>query len=368
MCVRYEEQIENLNSKILNLEAKGMKGELIIFGISEIEGQTCAETFRNFMKEKLEIAVLPPVNFAYWKGTSKNKPMVVKFTDPQGKAKVYANIAKLKGKTNTAGKPYRIEDHLPEEMAEAQRRKKAILVSNKKSVTSKLEMNLKKGELYINSSKYIKKVQCPKVKEILNMTEQDALDIQELEIFGGVGETEDGSVFNAFVCKVSTYSDVRRAYQHFKRCYADASHISMAYKLDGTHKAYDADFINNSEHGLGRRLLQIITSREITSVAAFMIRYFGGIHIGPKCFQITQNLVEQALEDLTKGNSHISKFPMAAPPSVKKKSRSRGAKPPIRGAHAHGGKACRGAFAPAQLSSSSVMMPDQFPPIPITAS
>ena len=33
ICIRYEEQIEHLQSKVLHLEAKGMKTEIIIFGL-----------------------------------------------------------------------------------------------------------------------------------------------------------------------------------------------------------------------------------------------------------------------------------------------------------------------------------------------
>ena len=281
--------------------------------------------------------ILPEIAYAYWKGKGGNKPMVIRLTNPAQKALIFSKVSSLKGKSNSKNRPYKIEDHLPEELAEKQRREKNIFLANKKSVANKLKMSFQKGNLHIENVQYRKKVQCPRVKEMLQMDSDDICNIQELQIFGGASETEDGSTFHAFICEVSTYEDVRKAYQHFKRRYVDASHISMAYRLESIHKAYDADYFDNSEHGMGRRMLNLLTEKDLTSVAAFIVRYFGGHHIGPKCFQITQLLMEKAIQDLTEGNALTSKFvyldPSDSASGWRRKNKPRPPRHSIRGGH-----------------------------------
>ena len=74
----HEDEIEELNNKIVQMEANQMKNELLIFGIDAKEGETCAALAKDFFENKMEINNLPLIMHAYWKGKSQGRPMVGK--------------------------------------------------------------------------------------------------------------------------------------------------------------------------------------------------------------------------------------------------------------------------------------------------
>ena len=114
---KYEGKITELSNKITAMEARSMHSELIITGLQDKEKKSPLETVREFFKEQMEIEEDLNIVYVYWKGKGKNtfKPLVVRFTTPAFKSKVFSNVSKLKGKKNSKGRTFRVADHLPEE-------------------------------------------------------------------------------------------------------------------------------------------------------------------------------------------------------------------------------------------------------------
>ena len=154
-----------------------------------------------------------------------------------------------------------------------------MFTANKNSVANKLVMNLKKGQLTINKAPYRKKAPCPRAKELLKLSSSELIDLQEVSITKGTYLLEKGSEFTAFAAKVTSLGGIRKIYQHLKLKYGDATHIMMAYKLEGTHKAYDSDFVDDGEHGAGRRLLALLKNHSDSAIAVFVTRFYGGVHL-----------------------------------------------------------------------------------------
>ena len=61
----YEQKMTNLQQRCLNLEAKGMRSELIIFGLASEEGKTCIDIVTNFFRKELGIENVPNILYAY---------------------------------------------------------------------------------------------------------------------------------------------------------------------------------------------------------------------------------------------------------------------------------------------------------------
>ena len=140
----------------------------------------------------------------------------------------------------------------------------------------RMEISFKKGQLMINSVPYKKKVRAPGASELLLMDKEELGNIKELPTAGGCSETESGSKFIGYACKVSDLEDVRKAYLHIKKLHEKAHHVTMAYRLEGINKAYDEDYVDNKEYNAGRKLLDILIARNVYSTAIFMVRYYGG--------------------------------------------------------------------------------------------
>ena len=137
MVISYRGQIQELQDKFVQQEANSKKSELIVFGLAadQVECQTRVELAKSFFQHKLKLLEddLPTIQIAYWKGKSKNRPMVIKLTNPVAKGKIFKNIANLKETKNKADKGYQVLDHLPDQLAEDKSRQQYLYSKNKSS-------------------------------------------------------------------------------------------------------------------------------------------------------------------------------------------------------------------------------------------
>ena len=323
LVIKQNDRISELNDRVLQLEARLVKSELIVFGIIENKEQSCVQQAQKFLKDVLEIEEPPMIVAAYWKGQSKFKPMVIKFSNPGAKGLVYANVAKLKEKKNSNNKGYRVADHLPEEMDEEQQRQRQIVTQNKLLTGNKLTTSFKKGKLHINNEPYSKKITAPNAKSLLKMEKEDICEVKEITVAGGYSETEGGSRFIGYACRATDLQKVRKAYLHMKRAHADSNHVTMAYRLSSINKAYDEDYVDDREFKAGRKILNLMIQKDCQATVVFMVRYYGGKHIGAKRFEIHQRLTEKALNDLDNGKTYQSKLPLMQLSELTQKRRKR---------------------------------------------
>jgi len=91
---------------------------------------------------------------------------------------------------------------------------------------------------------------------------------------------EKKSVFLSFAHPVTTVEEAEDLFKIYRKRYYDARHVCFAYVLeaDGSvTRAYD----NGEPSGTaGRPILGVIRSANLTHIAVFVIRYFGGIKLG----------------------------------------------------------------------------------------
>ena len=333
LVIRQDDQMDEMKSRLLQLEHKQVRSELIIFGIIDQKEKKCAELAKEFFSGILGLTEIG-VDHAYWKGKSNNKPMVVRLTTPKDKGLIYSKSTKLKDLKNANDKGYRIQDHLPEEMAEPQMRQRQIAYENKKlGEGQKQNMVFKKGNLLINNEPYKKKVQAPQAKQLLQMEQEELNETKDITVAGGHSETEGGSQFIAYATKVRTLQEVCKAYLHLKRLHAGSNHVTMAYRLGSLDKANDEDYVDDREFNAGRKLLQLLINGEHESVAIFMVRYYGGKHIGPKRYEIHAKLAIMCLADLNNDICFTSKLKLRQyceqPKSRRKyKNKSKSSVPP----------------------------------------
>ena len=85
--------------------------------------------------------------------------------------------------------------------------------------------------------------------------------------------------------------------------HGDATHIIIAYHLDGLNKAYDEDYLDVGDSGCKRRLLKILVDK-LTSTMLVVARYYGGVHLAARHFEILVNLANKALKVLKDGPTH----------------------------------------------------------------
>lgn len=113
-------------------------------------------------------------------------------------------------------------------------------------------------------------------------------------VFGG-SQYIDGSEFISYAAKVTTIEEVRIAYRKLRVKYADANHIMSAFRLNPPNGPYNQEANDDGEHAGGRTILNVLQESQSTNVAVFIIRFYGGRHLGATRFEIIRSLSQAAL-------------------------------------------------------------------------
>ncbi len=92
--------------------------------------------------------------------------------------------------------------------------------------------------------------------------------------------TEKRSRFLSFAHHVETLEEMKALLAEYKKKYHDARHVCWAYRLgpEGAEYRYNDDGEPSST--AGKPIYGQMVSKELTDVAIFVVRYYGGINLG----------------------------------------------------------------------------------------
>ena len=78
-----------------------------------------------------------------------------------------------------------------------------------------------------------------------------------------------------------------------KQLHPAADHVAVAYRLEDQVNGHD-----DREYRSSLRLQQILEAIQDKNLVVYMLRNFGGTHIEPKRFAITEKVVKEAITAL----------------------------------------------------------------------
>lgn len=299
IVIKQDQQIAILQQKISDMQKREMAANIVVSGIPESNNENPIAAFNKFVQEGLEIQELIPANKAFRIGSGKNRPLLVELRHGENKRKLFSHAMKLKGKKNDKGQSYFLADHLPENMNEDRRRANELFAENKKKQTShRLDMNFNKGQLFISQEPYVKAIRVPNARDMLDPDDLLFERAKELDFVKGDVHNESKSKFVSFAVAVQDFEDIRAAFLELKMKFADASHVACAYRLPGCNTPKNQDFVDDGEYGCGRSMLQALKEEQLLNVAIFIVRYFGGTHLGVRRFEIFRELSKTAIKEL----------------------------------------------------------------------
>lgn len=300
VVTRQDQQIQSLTRKLTDAQQREMYPNLVISGIIERPNENTLQAFNMFVQNQLEIQELIPAHRAYRIGQGRTRPIVVELRDPSHqKGKIYNNAGKLKGKVNEEGGKFFITDHLPEQYNEERRRANELFYENKKKgKEDKLNMSIKKGRLLIDDKQYVKAIKVPGPKELFKPDDKQWELADEIDMVKGEEEVKHKSKFVAYAAAVQDLKDVQAAYVKVKTKFASASHVVCAYRLPGKHSPTLQDYTDDGEIGAGRVILNTLKEEKLMNVVIFMIRHFGGQHLGPIRFDLMRKVTQSAIQNL----------------------------------------------------------------------
>ena len=212
-----------------------------------------------------------------------DRPMLVKLNDVNDKAKIFKSVSKLKGKQNVKRKLFSVDNDMDPEQAEVKTYYRQLVKENQQlEQHDQLEIKFHQGQVVANNEKIKPQLFALTAARILTTTDTEQQDIRATKLYKGEEFTEKGSDYISYTQKVKTVKDVQKGLYKMKFKYADATHISCAYRLDNAKGPFRQEYMDDEEPGAGRTILQAIKDRGLTGVAVFIIRYYGGIKLGKR--------------------------------------------------------------------------------------
>ena len=300
---KQNKQIEVLSNKLDDLVTRSMKENIIISGLDETESgdegdDSLEEKVRKFFDEKMSIA--PRFDITHRIGEKREdkgpRPVVVRCSGLKEKSKIFQNVNKLKDQKNSRGKPYFVSDQYPDGINERRRKYNSMMNENKSlPTTEQLSMRIRRNQLFINNEVYRPSVVPPSVDDLFDVPQSEQDKMEKLPLTFGDIQSEKGSTFYGAAVRIHSIADVRRAYKKVVLGDPSATHVMAAFKYKSPQGKILVDYIDDGEHGGSRCLMNSITLGGHMGVACFVVRHYGGTHLGPRRFNHITAAAKSAL-------------------------------------------------------------------------
>lgn len=300
--VRFEEKLKEANEKIITMQTRSMRRNLIISGLKEKSNESDDELSNEvatFLAEQLGFAPPVPLKACHRLGYvdgSGYRPVIIKLADLNQKFPILAMAPQLKGKKNDKQRFFYISEQLPDQLNEDRKYAQFWIQDNKKRPAEE-QRNLKihRNRLTIDSRPYKRKVNAPSAAEVLKLDYDELCQVKQCQtVYGDSRDLED-SEFISYAMKASKPEDVRLAYRKLRIKYADATHIISAHRFNPPNGPINQEATDDGEWGGGRCLLKCLQDLKLVNVAVFIIRYYGGKHVGVARFELMEKLAKTAL-------------------------------------------------------------------------
>ena len=303
IVIRQEETLTGISQTITNLRRNKLRQNVRISGVVEDKDETktvTKEKVQKFMKEKLEITEPPEIKQAFRVGpksqVGNDREIVAKLVNQRDKGLIFTNAKNLKDKKNPKRKLYFVNDDLDPTQAEEKKIFRELKKENKDlQDDKKMTIKFVRNRIVVDNEIITPEVAPPTASDVLRLTDVDRINIKQTKLIAADEHSEDMSDYATFVQKVKNIDDVRRGYYKMRIRFGDATHISCGYRLVEVYGPYRQQGIDDGEIGAGRTILSVLKQKAVTNLCIFVVRWYGGKHLGKRRFQILEMLSNSAI-------------------------------------------------------------------------
>lgn len=305
-----DREIEGLKSKVTQLQAKNMQGNFTVTGLGVSTGDPKEHVF-TMLRDKMLVPEVKKqdVLYARFLGNKKDKNRPIQWgINPEMRPALLANFKNLKGSRIF------VNEHMPEQMQEERRvaleqAKKWRAFNEKKPKEERVDIKVKGTQLYIDQKlqKPPKRPRAPEMNELMGL-EPAAKQMQRNQMMAeGEIQKQDDSTFRGYAVKVKSLEDMRSAQVSIRRMYPSCAHVVTVARIKGSLFSVD-----DGEYGAGfkleRSLKDLIKEAQdenrdealthLEDVCVLVVRFYGGVNLGGKRFNLYRDAMHSALEKL----------------------------------------------------------------------
>ena len=155
--------------------------------------------------------------------------------------------------------------------------------------------------LYVNGEKFVDKLPRPSPRDIFFMSLPEKKRCCENQVYYVTICTRTWQQFCSKVCQGNLHKRRKGSLQGCsvgpRHCFGKPrNRRDCSISRDGA--VTDEGFNDDGDFGMGRKAPDAIQNLQMKYVVVFVVRQFGGTHLGPKRFQIVEKLVEESLKAL----------------------------------------------------------------------
>ena len=267
--LRVENKMQQQENHISDLTARSMRENIIIKTVGdkykELQHENTDATIRRFLAEELHIADVNSVTITRshrmgQAGGGYNKALIAKLPFDDDIKRIFANVGALKGTE------YSISNQIPSEYNE---RRQFAWSTFKQAKADKKKAVFSGASLYLEN-KLVDKFSPHQLPSAGNLT-LGKLGAKYLSAEGDDIQSS-GHTFKACVTKINSMQDIRDAHDVLlhKYQYANASHLSYAYRIADAAGNVEENFDSNGNSGVGMQILRRLRKENATDAVCFV--------------------------------------------------------------------------------------------------
>lgn len=289
-----------------------MEQNLIIYGINETEDpkvkENSKESTLNFLSDQMKLTFqIQDIWKAHRLGYRKEgyvRPMIIKVAY-HVKETIMENLGMLKGKVNEKNqKPLFISEQIPQAVNEAKKQISARLASINKAnealpPAQRKKIQVQNEKILLDGQLMEPEITTPQPSELfLDGELQAKVDALNRELIMTNTIKIKHSEFVGLALKTNKIEQVKLAYKAAMQRFPSADHMMMAYALkeNGQTKFGHCD---DNEYGGGMIIRKTMAQEKSRDTAIFVMRRYGGIHLGYERFTTIESIVKEALHLLS---------------------------------------------------------------------
>lgn len=234
----------------------------------------------------------------------KVRPLIIKVAYG-AKELILEHMSKLKGRRNpTTKQSFFISEQIPEGIAEMRKqtssRVKSLKEQNeKKPKEERSRITAVHDKVLVDGELQPPEVSTPQPSQLLFLSPDHQKRVNQIQqkMVKTEPEIVKSSEFIALAVKVHTVEQVNDAYIAAAQRPPAADHVMLGYAFreDSTLKTRSCD---DREYGAGPRIRKTIFESKAKNMAVFVVRKFGGLHIGYNQFNIIEQEAKKAIQML----------------------------------------------------------------------
>lgn len=315
---KLSQQTDSNSNQLLDLTRRGMEQNLLIHGVDdtiEIEDakadppmftykERCRESLQKFFREVMNVSIdtadIWKVHRSGLRKEGKVRPIVVKLAY-SAKDLIMENLSALKDKTNSKTKQkYFISEQVPDGVVERKKQVSARVktlkdINEKKPKADRSRIQVINDTIVVDEKIDIPEVSTPKPSELfLDPRTQNRIDDLQQCLMETEPEILRNSEFVGMAAKANSTQKVKDLYIAAMQRYPSADHAIMAYSLKeaGTLKSGSCD---DREFGAGNKLRKMLFELKAKDTVVFVLRRYGGVHLGFNRFSIIEQVAKSAI-------------------------------------------------------------------------